>query len=323
MKMSPIFLISLPRSGSTLLQKMLSAHTEIHSVSEPWLLLPLAYMHISKGMFTEYDHEWAITAFDDFINLLPNCRKDFNDSTREFVISLYEKSLKGNKYRYFLDKTPRYYLIIPFLAEVFPEAKFIFLFRNPLDVISSILTTWLSNQLRLYRYYPDLFIGPFALAEGFKRYQDRSLAVLYEKLVTSPESEVKRICDYLDLSFDQTLITGYRSVNFDGEYGDNSGVISYHGVSPKSIAKWKNVLNTRYRKRFVKRYIQRLGNPVLHNFGTSVEDLIKEIDSIAMTRPGDLADFYWHLMSNLKRWLFIDYFKYMVAQNSRGRRYHH
>ena len=323
MKMSPIFLISLPRSGSTLLQKMLTVHSEVHSVSEPWLLLPLAYMHVSKGMFTEYDHEWAIKAFDDFINSLPNCRHDFNESTREYVISLYKKSLKGKKSRYFLDKTPRYYLIVPFLTEVFPEAKFIFLFRNPLDVISSILTTWLHNQLRLYRHYADLFHGPFALVEGYLQNQDRALAVHYEKLVASPETEIKRICNYLELSYDRSLITDYRDVKFLGRYGDPVGIDSHRGVSVDSIAKWKRVLNTEYRKRFTKRYVQRLGNPVLNIFGTSVEELIKEIDSIEETRPGNLDDFYWHLMSNLKRWLFIDYFKYMVARISQKRRYHH
>ncbi|MBT8101022.1 MAG: sulfotransferase, partial [Gammaproteobacteria bacterium] len=50
----PVFLLSLPRSGSTLLQRMLMTHPAISSVPEPWLLLPIFYPRRTSGHSAEY-----------------------------------------------------------------------------------------------------------------------------------------------------------------------------------------------------------------------------------------------------------------------------
>ena len=47
---SPIFIFSLPRAGSTLLQRVLMGHPEIASIAEPWLLLPLMYVQKEHGV---------------------------------------------------------------------------------------------------------------------------------------------------------------------------------------------------------------------------------------------------------------------------------
>ncbi len=86
---------------------------------------------------------------------------------------------------YFLDKTPRYYLIIPEIAQIFPDAKFIFLFRNPLQVISSVMKTWCKGTLNgLHRYNNDLINGPQLLSEGYEILKDKSYC-----------SAIRRICN--------------------------------------------------------------------------------------------------------------------------------
>ena len=60
---------------------------------------------------------------------------------------------------YFLDKTPRYYLILKELEQVFPDAKFIFLFRNPVQIYASMLSTWGKDTFKVffkYRFYADI-----------------------------------------------------------------------------------------------------------------------------------------------------------------------
>ena len=126
----PIFLFSLPRSGSTLLQRLLAGHPDIMTVSEPWLLLPFCYAVKPEGLFSEYNHGWAAKALNEFILGLPNQELDYYKVLNRFALALYGGANKNNAL-YFLDKTPRYYLIIPQIVEIFPEAKFIFLFRNP------------------------------------------------------------------------------------------------------------------------------------------------------------------------------------------------
>ena len=57
-----IFLISQPRSGSTMLQKILGANKDVHTVSEPWIALHLLYMLRERGVTAEYGHALARAA---------------------------------------------------------------------------------------------------------------------------------------------------------------------------------------------------------------------------------------------------------------------
>ena len=141
----PIFIFSLPRSGSTLLQNLLMNHPSISSVTEPWILLPLIYINKDEGVLSEYSHRTSKMAIQNLIENLPQKNDDFNSELREFMLNLYQK-LSSSKAKYFLDKTPRYFLIIDEIQQLFPESKFIFLFRHPLDILSSILLTWKNNS---------------------------------------------------------------------------------------------------------------------------------------------------------------------------------
>ena len=52
----PVFLFSLPRSGSTLVQRLIAGHPQVATTSEPWILLPLLYTVRRPGAYTEYGH---------------------------------------------------------------------------------------------------------------------------------------------------------------------------------------------------------------------------------------------------------------------------
>ena len=305
----PIFLISLPRSGSTLLQRMLTVNPDIHSVSEPWFVLPLAYMCREQGILTTYSQKYAFTAIHDFIDTLPNGKKDLYVASKEFIISLYIRTKPKQSARYFLDKTPRYYLIINFLAEVFPDAKFIFLFRNPLEVLSSILTTWFENRFFIYRHYVDLYYGPQAMSKGLDLLINKSVFTNYSDLINFPEKELQKICLYLQISFDPSMLIDYQNILFRGRMGDKKTLNEHSSISTIPSAKWKSSLNTLYRKYFAKKYIKTLGNDTLNAFGTSVEELNREINTITDLRRGSLQDFFYHTISLTKILIHIDYYK--------------
>lgn len=317
-----IFLISLPRSGSTLLQKMLTVSPEIYSVAEPWLMLPLAFMLKKEGTLTQYSHKTAFQALEDLIKELPNGKTDFYREIENFSFSLYGRMASGKSCKYFLDKTPRYYLIIPFLAKVFPSAKFIFLFRNPLEVFSSILTTWKKDRFILDKHYVDLYYGPRALSVGYAMLKERAVSVSYNELVRSPEVQMRKLCSYLDIPFDPSMIQNYRNVKFGGRCGDTTGVNLFDSVSTDSLEKWKKVLNTRYRKWFSKRYIKNLGNETLAAFGLSATGLSDEIDSITGLRMGSLHDMYYHFLSTLMRLGNAEAFKMLRSSFRSKERYY-
>ncbi len=191
-----IFIFSLPRSGSTLLQRMFMAQPKIHSVSEPWLLLPFAYMVPGKqGVQAPYDHRLALDGIDDFVKNLPKGMDDYHKEIALFARSVYNKLCPEDDV-YFLEKTPRYYLIIPFIEKIFPDAKFIFLFRNPLSTMASMINTWGDGELgNLFRSYIDLYEGPECLTEAWKKIQHKSVRVSYEMLVTQPERVMQTLSE--------------------------------------------------------------------------------------------------------------------------------
>jgi hypothetical protein len=186
-----IFIYSLPRSGSTLLQRILASHPQIASTAEPWVALSPIYTLRTEGTLSEYNHKLAAQATNEFINNLPNGKKDYYESIRKFLFDLYSKQCINNE-RYFLDKTPRYYSIIEDIDAVFPCAKSIFLFRNPVQTFASIISSrWQNRLYGLATHYQDLTQGPVKLANAYQRMQSKSLAVRYEELVNKPSTSYK------------------------------------------------------------------------------------------------------------------------------------
>lgn len=304
-QMTPVFLISLPRSGSTLLQKMLAVSPEVSTIAEPWICLPLATMLEPTAIAAEYWHTTCHLALDDLVKQLPGGRKEYLQRVSMFVNGLYQSIDGGSGAELFLDKTPRYYLIVPFLAEAFPNARFIFLFRNPLEVLSSVLKTWHGNRMtpRLRGSYVDIVRGPRLMAEGARLLGDRALCLDYGELVSAPDAVLQRSCDYLGVSFSDEMLSKYKSVEFDGRMGDPTGVKSYGGISTDSLAIWKVGLSNVFRKWYVRRYVRFLGDDTLSAFGLTEQGLLEEIDSISTTWSGAVSDAAGYSMFTIMRWL--------------------
>jgi len=270
----PVFIFSLPRSGSTLLQRLLATNDEIVTASETWLLLPLLYMKREDGVFSEYGHRASVTAIKDFILELPQTDVDFNQALRKFVLSLYEKA--GHKKvsaRYFLDKTPRYHLICDELVELFPEAKLIFLWRNPLAIAASIIDTFGRGKWQLDDYRVDLYDGMSRLVDCYRSVSDRALSVRFEDLVTSSQREIERLAEYLDVKVDVSDINDFSKVVLKGRMGDPSGTVRYKSISSEPLEKWPRTLASPMRRRWAKKYLEWIGEERLAEMGYKQSDI--------------------------------------------------
>lgn len=303
-----IFLFSLPRSGSTLLQRILTAHNAIYSVGEPWLLLPLFSVFKEDSSYTEYGHKYAHNASQNIISILPNGVDDYYNAISLFAGSIYEKLGKGHQ-NYFLDKTPRNYLIITEILQAFPRAKFIFLFRNPLQILASILRTWRGGKLRLANNYIDLYRGPACLAKGYEFAKSRAIKVCFEELISQPELVVPDILEYLELEEDNAILSKFTNISLSGKLGDPSGAKEYRHIDKAPTDKWKNILNTSYRKKFAKNYLATFSEDTLNTFGYSISDLTQAIDEIEPVASGAVVDRYNLLYDTLYRALEIHMFK--------------
>jgi hypothetical protein len=249
---------------------------------------------------------------------LPEKQSSFYKATEKYILDLFRLRCHSDT-KYFLDKTPRYYLTVPFLAKVFPSAKFILLYRSPLEVLSSIISSWLDNRLFLYRYHVDLYYGPKALAESKKLLGERSYSILYNDLVNEPEQQMKRICRYLEIDFDPSMTDNFNQVVLQGRMGDHIGGVAYGKVSTKSVSKWKSIMGTKYRKWYAKRYLNSIGSETLQSFSMSLEEVLKEIYAAPNIRGGNFTDMTDHLLSNLKRWVHVDYYKRFATSIHRHR----
>ena len=165
MALQPIFLFSISRSGSTLIQRIIAAHDGVATTSEPWLLLPYAYTLRPQGVDAEYVHPLMVAAIEDFCKELPRGEEDYLAELRRFSLDLYEKAA-GEGATHFLDKSPPYCLVAEEIMRLFPEAKFVFLWRNTLSVLASMIETW--GPWRPTFMGSDLFVGLPRLRGGVR-----------------------------------------------------------------------------------------------------------------------------------------------------------
>ena len=282
---SPIFIFSMPRAGSTLLQRILLSHNAIGGTAEPWILLPLIYLNKSEGVLSEYSSRLSSKAINDVLKEIPDAENFYNSQIKEFADGLYSKILKNNE-TYFLDKTPRYYLIIDEIYKIYPDAKFIFLFRNPTNIYSSILKTWCNNKFsKLYGSHNDLTFGFNKISEAYKKYKDykNTIAIRYEDLVSAPNETLKIIQEFLEIKYDDKLTHSFITFKIDTKnqnvLGDPTGIEEYKSINNEPLNKWKKVFSTRFRKIILKKYIRNtLTKESLSLQGYSQDEIIKDIN---------------------------------------------
>jgi hypothetical protein len=284
----PIFLLSLPRSGSTLLQRLLATHPDVATAAEPWILLPLLYAARRRGIFAEYGHDLAAPAIEEFADRLPGGREELRRALARCAVDLYERAAGGC--RYFLDKTPRYHLLLDDLFELFPEGRFIFLWRNPLAVAASIIETWGHGRWNLNGYAIDLEVGLPALVGSFQRQRERAVAIRYEELVRHTPKVLAEIYAHLDLEDDGGALDRFAGTTVPGAYGDAVGSRRYQSPSAEPLDKWRTVLANPVRKAWARRYLDRIGAERLRTMGYDVEELLDGLAGTPTRYAGTLSD---------------------------------
>ena len=306
--MTPVFIFSTPRAGSTLLQRMLACHQKVATSPEPWILLPLLSMSddidnnandngsnddaekysssTQNTTLANYSFATSTTAINNFAYNInrkstTNNSLNYNELLKNFVMSLYLASAENDE-EFFVDKTPRYYYIIDQIITIFPKAKFIFLFRNPLQTYASVLTTWNNNNFyKLYRNLDDLYLAPKLLSAAYELHQDKSIAINYDNLVRHPDETLKKIFDYLNIEALTSEELNLSKQKFaSNQMGDKTGQKKYKAVSTNSIKNWHKILNNPIRKWYLKRYINHLGTNVENIYGYSASELKHQLKQL-------------------------------------------
>lgn len=236
-----IFLVGAPRSGTTLLARILSAHSAVYGRAEPHLITPIAHLGYYAGVQkAPYDPFNVQQAIHEFVDDLPRGEEDYLDALRAYADTMYGRMLDAEEgKRFFLDKTPAYALVLPFLTKLYPRAKYVVLTRHPLAILTSYVNSFFDGEWEvalghnpiLERYVP-------ALAKMVREKPVPLVHLRYEEFVAGPEAGFRAICDYLGVEFEASAIDYQESgESFEG-LGDPTGVHQHDRPVTSSVGSW-------------------------------------------------------------------------------------
>ncbi len=278
------FVVGAPRSGTTLLMRMLNVHPDIYTRPEPHLLTPLAHLgfdaYVDKA---PYDPFQAAQSAKEFVADLPGGEATYRQALRAYCDTMYGEMLAPTGKRFFLDKTPAYGLILPFLAKTFPDAVFVILTRHPFAIFSSFAESffdddwdvaWGHNKI-VERYVPAL--ASFVRDASVKRFHH----VRYEDLVADPERELRAICEAADMPYVPDMIEyGKKDVEAKG-LGDPIGVQKDTRPNTKSLHKWAlQVAENPHRMEMLRAMVSSIPEEDLAVFGYDHASLWAPLDGV-------------------------------------------
>lgn len=189
----PIFIVGMPRAGTTLLERIVGNHSQVAPCGE---LQDFAWQ-----MRWEADVDGSSFLDDRLLERAPDL--DYADIGRRYLDQTQWRA--GNK-PFFTDKLPLNFLLAGFIRRALPQARILHMVRNPMDVCFS---NWKAMFGDMYGYSYDLkeLAGYYA---GYRRLMDHwhtimpgaILDVSYADLVAEPEREIARVFGFCSLPFE-------------------------------------------------------------------------------------------------------------------------
>jgi hypothetical protein len=279
-----LFIIGMPRSGTTMLERILESHSMIMGGPEPHLLTPLAHLgYFDKVDKAPYDHILAAESQKLFVSNLPNKEQDYIDACRSYCDVLYGRILSTAGKKVYLDKTPAYGLILPFLSKIYPDAHYVVLSRHPMAIFSSFANSFFDGNYQLAQQYNPILNRYIPVMAWFLRQDEVPfIHVRYEDLVKDPETWVGRIYDHIGIPFErETIDYGKKEPAPEAKkgLGDPIGVKQHTRPTTKSVKKWVGELSSDPGKlKLMKKVIDQIDPEDLITFGYPPETIWKPME---------------------------------------------
>ena len=181
----PIFIVGMPRSGTTLVEQIISSHSQVTGAGELNFVSQFGAA-ISTGI-TEKNNESLLDFRSKYLDKLKNV------SNGNLIVT---------------DKTPQNFLYIGLLAAAFPEAKIIHVKRNPAAVCWANYKQYFASKSIGYCYAIDDVISYHKLYENLMVFWTNTLSkriynLDYELLTVNQESETRKLIEYLGLYWNE------------------------------------------------------------------------------------------------------------------------
>jgi|GEM_PF-287098 len=201
----PIFILGFPRSGTTLIEQILSGHPDITAGDElpfineltetlPRLLgSPLAYPEALAELWMGDQRDGLMVLRDTYLRRVRNAGV-----------------LHGREPRWFTDKMPLNEMHLGLIALLFPDAPLIHLIRHPLDVTLSVFSNHLTHGFYCAAALDSIAEHYRLVMQLVRHYRGamtlRYLPIRYEDVVSAPERGVRRLLDFIGVPFDPACL---------------------------------------------------------------------------------------------------------------------
>ncbi len=204
----PVFVLSSVRSGSTLLRMVLGSHSQIYAPHE-------LHLNDVRVELTSWYAESAMAelGFD---------HKELTDLLWDRILDL---ALQRSDRAVLVEKTPNHLLIYPRIAQNWRDARFIFLLRHP----ASICQSWHDARPQMGREEAIESTLKYVTKLEEARRELTGIDVRYEDLTADPVAESRRMCEYLGLPWEASMLN----------YGDKD-----HGRFKRGLGDWSSKIQS-------------------------------------------------------------------------------
>lgn len=225
---TPIFIAGLPRTGTTLVERIVSSHSKVSSLGETM------FLQMSLKESVGIPKQVPLTA----ANIEDVAMGDLSNVSKKYIEAL--------KYRigaepYFIEKLPLNFLYLGLIAKAWPEAKIVVLNRNPMDACFSMFKqvfTFVYKFSYSLEHLGQYYVAYHKLLNHWRDLLgDRLIEVSYESLVHNQLEDTKALLEKLGLDFEQGCIEFEKNA---APSATASSVQVRSKVSRSAVDKWKH-----------------------------------------------------------------------------------
>lgn len=218
----PIFIIGMPRSGTSLAEQILDSHHNVYGAGE---------LLVINELVKEYQDNYnaGISNFDNFQSL---SKKYFQ------IMKRYNKDNKP----VIIDKMPGNYLWVGFIKKIIPDALFIHCKRDYMDTCLSIYSKNFIGAFNSYYDLKDIGFVYLAYSKLMKHWydefgKDSIFDLNYEDLIANSEKVIKDLLDFSNLDFDKNCLNFYENKRM---VRTASSLQVREKINSKAVERWKN-----------------------------------------------------------------------------------
>lgn len=198
----PIFIIGMPRSGTTLLDRLLGAHPEVRSVGE--------LRDFGQQLRWMSDHCGLLAPDEIMLERLPSL--DLAELGRRYLV---QTRWRAQGKRYFIDKLPANWMVAGLIAKALPRARILHMVRDPMDVCFSNFRAFFSDGYP-WSYTTENLTAHYvqyrkAMAHWRAALPGRILDVPFADLTHNPEATMRHVLAYCGLAWDPACLEARRN----------------------------------------------------------------------------------------------------------------